>query len=60
MEIKKELGETETWCTILLDDKRIRASIKHTGAGKFRILNDNSEGQYIGLIIDASDILHCK
>jgi hypothetical protein len=54
------MNEGSSWCTIEINDRRIRASIKHVGRGKFLILDDNNEGKYSGLVIDASDVLNCN
>jgi len=48
----------ESWCTVLLEGNRIRASLKHIGRGRFRIIEDK-ENKYVGQVIDASDILNC-
>ena len=38
----------------------IEAKIIHKGRGKFKILEDNCKGKYIGKIVDASDVIRCK
>jgi hypothetical protein len=43
----------------MVDNSKIKAKIKHIGAGKFQIEDDKSGGKYIGRVIDASDILRC-
>ena len=49
-----------TWCVVELSNQVFRAQLQHIGRGKFKILNDNQEGIYIGQIVDASDILNCE
>jgi hypothetical protein len=34
--------------------------VKHVGSGKYRIIEDNGDGKYVGKIVDASDIFHCN
>ena len=48
----------ESWCTVLLEGNRIRASLKHIGRGRFRIIEDK-DNKYVGQVVDASDILNC-
>jgi hypothetical protein len=42
---------------ILTDEK---AKVKHIGRGKFKILTDENGGEYTNVILDASDVFHCK
>lgn len=49
-----------SWCTIVLNESTVRAKVKHIGAGKFLIISDKNGGRYIGKIVDASDIFHCR
>jgi hypothetical protein len=49
-----------TWCVVERSNQVFRAQLQHIGRGKFKILNDNQEGIYIGQIVDASDILNCE
>lgn len=46
------------WCIVELD-KIFQAVVKHVGRGKFVILKDNQEGEFVGRIVDASEILAC-
>jgi hypothetical protein len=49
-----------SWCTVELEGgKRIKVSLKHTGAGKFLILADQEGGKFVGKRVDASDIINC-
>lgn len=52
--------ERVTWCMVERSNQLFRAQLQHVGRGKFKILNDNKEGVYIGQIVDASDILNCE
>jgi hypothetical protein len=36
----------------------VKAKIKHMGGGKFKILTDESGGEYTNVIVDASDVFH--
>jgi hypothetical protein len=47
-----------TWCRVEHSNQVFRAQLQHIGRGKFKILNDNQEGVFIGQIVDASDILN--
>ena len=47
-----------TWCRVEYSNQVFRAQLQHIGRGKFKILNDNQEGAFIGQIVDASDILN--
>ena len=49
----------ETWCLISIDGREIKAKIIHMGRGKFKILDDK-DSKYVGKIVDASDVVHCK
>jgi len=51
--------ESDAWCLLSLGGEEVKAKILHVGRGRFRITADES-GRYVGKIIDASDILHCK
>jgi hypothetical protein len=47
-------------CLVLVDRQEIRATISYVGRGKFRILNDERSGEFVGRIIDAGDVIHCR
>jgi hypothetical protein len=49
-----------SWCTLLIDNSKITAKIRHIGRGKFRILATQNEDKYINNVVDASDIFSCK
>ena len=48
------------WFVLSIDGLGIEAKIIHKGRGKFKILEDNCKGKYIGKIVDASDVIRCK
>jgi hypothetical protein len=49
-----------SWCTLLIDNSKITAKIRHIGRGKFRILSTQNGDKYINNVVDASDIFSCK
>jgi|GEM_PF-2348901 len=49
----------ETWCLVSIEGHETKAKIIHMGRGKFKILDDEGR-KYIGKIVDASDVVHCK
>lgn len=49
-----------TWCTLSIDETEVKAKIKHMGRGKFKILADDHGDEYTNVVIDASDVFHCK
>jgi len=56
-----EISDNDScWCTIVLNESTVRAKVKHIGAGKFLIISDKNGGRYVGKIVDASDIFHCR
>jgi len=56
---KKTLGKNDTWCTVLFDNIKTKVQVRHVGRGKFKVVNDESEGSLIGKELDASEIFHC-
>ena len=48
------------WCIVEINKLVFRAKIIHIGRGKYKIVNHNSEGNFVGHVIDASDVLHCE
>lgn len=47
-------------CTVFIDKKEVRVTIIHVGRGKFIIIRDDYSDKYVGKIIDASDVIHCR
>jgi len=56
---KKTFGKNDTWCTVLFDNIKTKVQVRHVGRGKFKVVNDESEGSLIGKELDASEIFHC-
>ncbi len=48
------------WCIISLDGRIVRAKLIHKSRGRFRIVDDNKDGKYIGRIVDAGDIMQVE
>jgi hypothetical protein len=48
-----------TWCTISVNGIKTKVQVRHLGRGKFKVVNDESQGSLIGSIFDASEIFHC-
>jgi len=51
---------TDSWCLVSIDGHQIKAKIIHKSRGKFKIVEDEEGGKYVGRIVDASEVLHCK
>jgi hypothetical protein len=47
------------WSVLSINRVVIKAKIIHKRGGKFKILDDNREGKYVGIIVDASDVIRC-
>ena len=47
------------WSVVSINRVVIKAKIIHKRGGKFKILDDNRGGRYIGTIVDASDVIRC-
>ena len=47
------------WCTVETKDAVFRAEIVHLGRGKYKIIQDNQDGDFVGQTIDAADVLQC-
>ncbi|HYY67277.1 MAG TPA: hypothetical protein VE572_02900 [Nitrososphaeraceae archaeon] len=55
----RRLEDAAAWCNVELDGVVFRAQIIHASRGKYEILDDNKQGNFVGRIIDASDIFNC-
>lgn len=53
-------AQDESNCLVLVDKQEVKASILHVGRGKFRIISDERNGKFVGRIVDAGDVIHCK
>jgi hypothetical protein len=47
-------------CNLSINETEVKAKVKHIGRGKFKILTDENGGEYTNVILDASDVFHCK
>jgi hypothetical protein len=57
---KEENEKGDTWCTILVGNIKTKVKVRHIGKGKFKVINDEQNGNLIGNLLDASDIFHCS
>ncbi|MEP6576898.1 MAG: hypothetical protein ABJB85_10765 [Nitrososphaerota archaeon] len=53
------MEKDDTWCTISVNEIKTKVLLHHVGRGKFKIIEDQSNGTLVGNIVDASDIFHC-
>jgi hypothetical protein len=44
----------------IIGNNPVKAKISHIGRGKFRIIEDDKDGKYSNVEIDASDVFHCR
>jgi hypothetical protein len=51
---------SSAWCNLSINETEVKAKVKHIGRGKFKILTDENGGEYTNVIVDASDVFHCK
>jgi hypothetical protein len=50
-----------SWCLAFINEAKRRVKIVHIGRGKFKVISDGEGYRYAdNIIIDASDIFHCK
>ena len=50
-----------SWCLASISDVKRRVKIVHIGRGKFKVISNGEGDRYAdNIIIDASDIFHCK
>ena len=47
------------WCVVDFDNRIFQARVVHIGRGKYLILKDNQDNEYIDIVLDASNILAC-
>lgn len=53
--------KNSSWCLAFINEAKMRVKIIHIGRGKFKVISDEEGDRYIeNIIIDASDIFHCK
>jgi hypothetical protein len=47
------------WCRFYIDDfSTAKVKIIHVRGGKYKVIDDREGGQYVGRIVDASDVDH--
>ena len=51
--------EDSAWCIIDFDNRIFQARVVHIGRGKYLILKDNQNNEFIDIVVDASNILAC-
>ena len=56
---KDNFEKDDTWCTISVKDIKTKVLMRHLGRGKFKVVDDQSGGTLVGIILDASEIYHC-
>jgi hypothetical protein len=57
---KRDITDARSaWCSIELNSSAITTRVNHISAGKFIIVEDKEDGKYVGIIVDASEIIHC-
>ena len=57
--VKRTSRLVADWCIVEMDDAIFRAKIIHVGRGKYKIEQDNRDGNFVGQILDASNVLQC-
>lgn len=55
--LKRDLS---AWCVLSINETEVKAKIKHMGRSRFKIIADENGGEYTNMVIDASDVFHCK
>lgn len=55
----RSLEKNDNWCTISVNGSKTKVLLRHLGRGKFEVVNDESQGNLIGKVFDASEIFHC-
>jgi hypothetical protein len=53
-------NQNSSWCLVAIGNDQVKAKISHVGRGKFKILEDDEDGKYSNIEVDASDVLHCR
>lgn len=59
-EVHKLEKVSSSRCNLSINETEVKAKVKHIGRGKFKILTDENGGEYTNVILDASDVFHCK
>jgi hypothetical protein len=53
-------NELDSWCIVSINGIDSIVKIKHTGRGKFRIVEVFDGNLKVDTIVDASDVLNCR
>jgi hypothetical protein len=53
-------NELDSWCIVSINGIDSIVKIKHTGKGKFRIVQVFDGNLKVDTIVDASDVLNCR
>ena len=48
------------WCVVDIEGKIFRARVIHVGRGRFLVIEDNQDSDFVDKIVDASNILGCE
>ena len=51
-------SDDSSWCNLLIHGSKVMAT--YVGSSIYRIIEDNGDGKYVSIIVDASDIFHCN
>jgi hypothetical protein len=60
LDAQDDNDNSSSWCTLSIDEAKLRAKVQHIERGKFKILADENGDKYTNNIVDASDIFHCR
>jgi hypothetical protein len=53
--------KSSSWCIASINNAKRRVKLVHIRRGKFKVISDGEGNTYAdNIIIDASDIFHCK
>ena len=59
--ISSQQEGNSSWCFAFINEAKRRVKIVYIGRGKFNVISDGEDYRYAdNIIIDASDIFHCK
>jgi hypothetical protein len=59
--ISSQQERNSSWCLAFISEAERRVKIVHIGRDKFKVISDREGDRYAdNIIIDASDIFHCK
>jgi hypothetical protein len=58
--VSSQQERNSSWCLAYIKDVKRRVKIVHIGRGKFKVISGEGYTYTDNIIIDASDIFHCK